>query len=113
MTLETMKEVTSIGDFDVTRVGSFGPQSGSVEINDDANTIAFKLQDGPVKENGINGCQVDTIIEAGMMILQGLDEKMPCMENQMAINSLENALLWLELRIDTRKRRGVEGSNRS
>ena len=35
----------------------------------------IKIQNGPIKENGVNGCQVDTIIEATKAIIEGLNKK--------------------------------------
>lgn len=111
MALNTLKEVTSIGDFEVGRAQWMGMQLKNIVIDDVHNIITFKLQDGPIKEHGVNGCQVDTIIEAAMMILQGLDEQHHCVENSHAINYLEEALLWLEQRKLNREKRGVEGTD--
>ena len=112
----TMKEIYDIKrnwllrkypwKFAIKRVTWRQPDDHFIEVNDEANAITFKLQNGP-----INGCQVDTIIEAAMMVLEGLNEKFPCVENQLAINRLEEALIWLEARTSDRKRRGVEGTN--
>ena len=105
MALETLKEITSIGEFDVKRVEWRQAPNNFVEINDNANAITFKLQHGPIKEHGVNGCQVDTIIEAAMMILEGLNEQVPCTETSMAVNKLEEALIWLESRKTDREQR--------
>lgn len=106
MTLNTLKEVTSIGEFVICREFYLGipVELEHVLIDDDRNLIAFRLQNGSIKEHGVNGCQADTIIEAAMMILEGLNEQVQCVETSMAINKLEEALLWLE-------RRGVEGTD--
>lgn len=104
--------VTQIGEFKVdTDSGGAVGHDAYVAISEDGAMISFTLQQGPIKEIGVNGCQVDTIIEAAMMILQGLDEKSPCPENALAINSLENALIHLEMRKRDRTQRGTEGTN--
>ena len=110
MLREIFEGIESIGDSHIQRT-EWEQTENFVEFDERGNSISFTLQNGPIREVGINGCQIDTIIEAAMMIVQGLDEKFPCMENKFAINSLENALLFLELRKQKRIKRGVEGTN--
>lgn len=108
MALETLAGVESIGGYKVTRTGQGNDFIG---IMDDDNAIAFKLQKGPIKEVGVNGCQVDTMIEAAKLIIEGLNKKFPCRENYLAIAKLEGALLWLYARTEGREARGVEGTS--
>lgn len=82
-----------------------------VYVRHDKNSLSFTLQNGPVKENGINGCQVDTIIETAKIMLEGLNKKFPCRENAVAITKLDEALMWLEKRTKDRIERNVEGTN--
>jgi hypothetical protein len=111
MLREIFEGIESIGDSIIVRT-EWNQSEHYVELDERGNSISFTLQNGPIKEGGVNGCQVDTIIEAAMMIVQGFDEKFPCMENKFAINSLENALLFLELRKQKRISCGVEGYSR-
>ncbi len=111
MALETLKGVSEIGGFAVKRTCWNQPAENFIEINDDGNAITFKLQQGPIKENGINGCQVDTLIEAAKMMIERLNEKFPCGENETAIENLKYALQDLKNRRADRERRGVEGLN--
>ena len=77
------------------------------------NSIAFTIQNGPVflADVGVNGCQVDTIIEAARLILVGLNKNPHnCRENSMAITKLDEALMWLKKRKEDRVARGVEGT---
>ncbi len=69
-----------------------------IYVRNDVNSISFTLQNGRVAENGINGCRVETIVEAGMMILEEFDEQLTCYENELAINALEQALIHLKKR---------------
>lgn len=115
MALETLKDVEEIGGFETDRgwdseVDSVGSESYPVWIDDKENMIAFKIQDGPIKESGVNGCQVDTIIEAAKLMLRGLNEKVPSDYNATAITKLEDALFWLDQRRKSRVSRGVEGT---
>ena len=78
----------------------------------DENSIAkleFQIQDGAVKENGINGCQIDDVIETAKNIIQSFNNRFPCRENSMIITKLDEALLWSLKRKLDREKRGVEG----
>ena len=122
MALETLKSVTKIGDFDVLSERPL-KSDGSVDwdafdelrktspvyIDHDVNMISFRVQDGPIQENGVNGCQVDTLIETAKLIIEGLNKKFPCRENAMIITKLDEALLWSIKRKLDREKRGVEG----
>ena len=97
MALKTLKGIKEIGGFKIIRVK---PEDMSwdefdqlrdeypINITDKMNCISFKIQDGPIKENGVNGCQVDTIIETCRIIIAGLDKKCPSDENKLAYNGL-------------------------
>lgn len=113
MALETLKGVEKIGGFEVKRVEWKQPEGNYIEVNDSCNAITFKIQNGPIKEKGVNGCQVDTIIETAKTMLEGLNNKFPCRENACAITKLDEALHWLEHRRKEREKRGVEGYSKS
>lgn len=132
MALQTLKGLKSLGNFSVvvmdelrekyperfTETGAMDHKwfeetirpLNFVYIRNDKNSLAFTLQNGPVKQVGVNGCQVDTIIEAAKKIIEGLDSQYPCMENKNAIERLGQALLWLGERTRVRELRGVEGT---
>jgi hypothetical protein len=134
MALETLRGINKIGDFKVVvmdELRSVYPdkfnESGAMDwqwfekdirpvnfvyIRHDKNSLSFTLQNGPVKEFGVNGCQVDTVIEAAKLILEGLNKNFPCRENACAITKLDEALMWLFKRKTDRIERGVEGENK-
>ena len=112
MALETLKDVTEIDGFAVKQVRWNQPIDNHIEVNNKDNAITFKIQDGPIAEHGVNGCQVDTMIETARIIIHGLNKKFPCRENSLAITKLEEALLWLYKRKADREKRGVEGFNK-
>ena len=73
----------------------------------------INFQEGPIKENGVNGvCNEDLIV----MVITRLEsfQKTPyaCKENEMAITKLEESLLWLRKRTIGRENRNVEGTNK-
>jgi hypothetical protein len=120
MALETLAGTEKIGGFKIVRVkppemswDDFDKLRDEFPINitERMNTISFKLQLGPIKTYGLNGCQVDTMIEAARLILVGLNSHFPCRENSVAITKLDEALMWLEKRKKDREARGVEGVN--
>ena len=84
----------------------FGPY---VKVNHDTNEITFKIQNGPIKEVGENGCQVDMMVYISRCIISGLNQKFPCRENSCAITKLDEAGHWLDARTKDREVRGVEG----
>ena len=135
MALETLKGVKYIGGFAVVPMDELREkhpdkfnESGAMDykwfekdirpfnhvyIRHDVNSLSFTLQNGPVKDHGVNGCQVDTVIEAAKLIIEGLNANFPCRENAMAITKLDEALLWLMKRKMDRESRGVEGHNKA
>lgn len=119
MALETLKNVEEIGGFKVIRKrGGFSwdefderRKEFPISIVDEKNMVSFRIQKGPVNENGVNGCQVDTLIEVAKIMLEGLNKSFPCRENAKAITRLDEALLWLLKRKLDREARGVEGKS--
>lgn len=109
MALETLKGIKEVDGFEVTGgVSNFG-ENRPIFVNDEANQIAFKIQKGPIKEAGLNGCQVDQIIHVAKIIVEGLNKNFPCRENAVVITKLDEALMWLDKRKKDRVKREVEG----
>lgn len=126
MALETLAGIEEIGGFKITTeeerneiVAKHGwdyfdeyRKTHPIHITHEQNMISFRIQNGPIKENGINGCQVDTMIKTALIIIEALNEKFHCKENDYAIANLTSALMWLESRKKNREARGVEGFNK-
>lgn len=135
MALETLKGVDEIGGFKVVvmdelrekRPDMFRPDGSMIYhlfdteirphhfiyVRHDVNSLSFNLQRGPIKENGVNGCQVDTLIEAARVIIDGLNDQFPCEENRQALIALDEALNWMDIRRRNREKRGVEGTSKA
>ena len=79
--------------------------------NNDVGHISFNKQVGPIKEYGVNGVQVDDMVEVIKNIIQSLNDKFPCRENAMVITKLDEAQMWLGKRKADREKRNVEGTN--
>jgi len=135
MALETLKGIKEINGFEVVVMDDLREkypekfnESGAMDwvwfekdirpkafiyVRNDKNSISFTLQNQPIKECGVNGCQVDELIEAAKIILTGLNTKFPCRQNSLAITKLDEALHWLTDRRNDREKRGVEGESKS
>lgn len=133
MALETLKGVTEFGGFNVvvmddlrekhperfTETGAMDhvwfettirPNS-FIYVRNDKNSLAFTLQSGPVREVGINGCQVDTLIHAARHIIIELNLKLHSAHNLTAIAGLNTAIAALDARTAERQASGVEGTS--
>jgi len=133
MALENLNGVSEIGGFGVVIMDTLREkfpekfnESGAMDykwfeaeirptnfiyVRHDKNSLSFTLQNGPIKEVGVNGCQIDTVIETVKVVLEGLNAKFPCQENAYAITKLDEALHWLNARKVNREKRGVEGTS--
>lgn len=120
MALETLKGVMKIDGYSVLENehsltkeewDKIPEEDKFIVINHGRNSISFKIQDKPIKEVGVNGCQVDTLIKTAQIIIEKLNEKFPCRENEQAINGLETAIIALNDRKHDRELRGVEGTS--
>ncbi len=87
------------------------PPVPSISIDHNESTISFKLQCGPIKEVGKNGCQVDDIVATAIEFLKAANQIYPCKENDNAIAKFKEGIFWLEERKRDRSKRGVEGTN--
>lgn len=85
----------------------------NTEFNPETDLLAkIHFQEGPIKENGVNGVANEDLLVMVIRRLQGFqDSPYSCRENAMAITKLEEALMWLRKRTMGRENRGVEGTN--
>jgi hypothetical protein len=97
MALEHLPESYKVADF--------------IEFDKEKDTIKFKFQSGSIKENGVNGCQIDELFKIGGDIVKSLNDKFPCRENALAITKNEECVMWMEARTKNRVKRNVEGKN--
>lgn len=73
----------------------------------------IRFQNGPVKENGVNGCHQEDLLAIVIHRLRGFQSgDFACRENAIALTKIEEALHWLEHRTRERQKRGVEGTNK-
>lgn len=79
---------------------------------DDVELLNVQFQNGPVRENGVNGVSNEALLKIVAHRLQGFQSgDFRCRENALALTKIEEALMWLESRTKGRMARGVEGTN--
>lgn len=79
--------------------------------------LEIYFQNGPIKESGVNGCQVEDVIQVCIDRIDYLNSlyekgKFRCRENSLAITKLEEAKHWLQHRTELRTRQKVEGTSK-
>lgn len=84
-----------------------------IYVRHDKNSLSFTIQNGPIGEVGVNGCQVTDVIAVAKHIIEELNKKFPCRENAVTLTKLDEALLWQKKRTWDREQRGVEGTSQA
>ena len=82
-----------------------------IQLGIDKGSISFTLQTGPIKEVGVNGCQIDALIEMAREIIAYFNKQYPCRENSLVLTKLDEAMMWLKERTSRREREKTEGTN--
>lgn len=78
-------------------------------VDQEVNMISFRIQNGPIKEVGVNGCQVTDMLKVAKHIIEKLNEKFPCPHNGETLHHLGLALQHQAARTKDREARNVEG----
>ncbi len=72
--------------------------------------INITFQNGTVRNNGVNGAQMEDVIDLLINRLLGFQRgPLSCRENALAITKLEEARMWLNERTRKRSEQGVKG----
>ena len=118
MALENLRDVKKLGGFRVVHLDGEETEDDALSkdrfilINHQLNIIQFNIQKGPIKETGVNGCQIDCLIAAvGEVLAELQDGKFACAENGQALNALRLAQFCLNARTERRTREQTEGTN--
>jgi hypothetical protein len=88
-------------------------ETGWPQVHGQESSVKFTIQSGPIKEFGVNGCQVDDVIVWVKEKIEGFNKAFPCRENSLVVTKLEEALLWSLKRKLDREKRQVEGLNKA
>jgi hypothetical protein len=73
--------------------------------------LSIKLQNGPIKEVGENGTQIDSLGKIWDNLIYEFNLKYPCIENTKSRAAIQKALKYQEDRTRNRIARNVEGKN--
>lgn len=81
-------------------------------IEDLMGYVKIKFQSGPVGNEGVNGTQIENVLQILVERLISFQEgEFNCRENALAITKIEEAIHWLQARTEKRVLQGVEGKN--
>lgn len=84
-----------------------------IQLTDGKTLEQVNFQNGPVKEFGRNGIHNEDLLVIVADRLVGFQAgEYACAANQKALESVLDALKHLRIRTETRKARGVEGTNK-
>lgn len=85
-------------------------KEATLEEGDHFSKVSF--QNGPIKENGVNGCHQEDLLAIVIHRLECFQSgPFACRENRLALACCESALDMLNNRTKDRQDRGVEGTN--
>ena len=82
-------------------------------IRVEGNKVIFWVQDGPIKESGVNGIQATDMLEYCKHLFTSLNKAYECDENHITVNAINVALDAQKLRTKDREKRGVEGQSKA
>jgi len=113
MTLKTVRGLVELNGMAVVNIEDELSRQEYLDIikdnyifaNHKTGTLCFRLQDGPIKEVGVNGCQIDHVVAMVRHIISAMNENYPCEENRNVLLSLDSAQYWLEERRRDRSKR--------
>ena len=93
------------------------PAGGTTIVQENGTKfLVIPFQDGPISERGVNGVQVEHLLEAAQERLEFLNTasygRYRCEENELAIQGINIAMDALDLRTKRRVKQGDEGYNR-
>jgi hypothetical protein len=102
-------EYNALKDFQDYIGGLNGP-ADSTELQIEGHTIIdVNWQSGSGTEK--NGAFIEEVLAVAYGQLKGLNDKLPCCENSLALTNIEQAILWLAQRKANRQYRSVDGKD--
>jgi hypothetical protein len=97
MDLEMLDNLKQVRGYEIKKVNWNHPKDNFIEINEEANAITFKIQNG-VKLKGEDGCEVSVLLEIVKELLDKSNDIFWSHHSETAIVHLNNALSALDLR---------------
>lgn len=116
MALEALHDIKHLDGFAVRHFGTEeapdGPRNAFISLDRADNSLTFQFQNGPIKEVGINGCQITALLHAFEQILTSLNKLKKCQENDHTLRHIVEAIRTQEQRTARRTIEGTEGTNK-
>lgn len=85
---------------------------GNVEGALPQSYAKVSFQNGPIKENDVNGCHQEDLLAIVIDRLESFQKgDFRCRENAIALTKIQEAMMWLNSRTSKRQNMGVEGTN--
>ena len=114
-TIQKRNNLNTVYAVDEPGIGNANHAYQVVVTNDKGEEIPYAItfQNGPRKEkNSIHGLLDTDLLEIVRDRLKGFQSgDYACRENALALTALEEALLWMNKRVEDRAARGVLGTN--
>lgn len=83
-----------------------------VERINDITVLDIKFQTGGTASTERNGIFIEDLLIAARAKLNEYNKQLPCRENQLAMDKIDEAILWLTYRKTEREHRGVYGTDK-
>lgn len=99
----------------LARLSAAIPGAGDTGPDGEAMSVLSRIrfQDGPIAEHGVNGVQIDDVLEVLLARMRMLNQgQFACRENSLAITDLESAQNWMRRRTANREKQKVEGQDK-
>ena len=74
-----------------------------IKPDEDNHSVKFIIQNGTIKDCGVNGVQITDVLKYVMYVYKSLNNNIQCRENELTIDDIENALEWQNKRTENRK----------
>ena len=87
-------------------------EPSDIHFDEETHVLTVKLQKGPIKEVGPNGCQLDDVILWITQRIAFFNKSHPCHENELTVDALKIAHRAQHMRKLSREARGVEGTSK-
>lgn len=81
-----------------------------IEQNNGRTVLDIKFQTGGTANTEKNGIFIEDLLIIARAKLAEYNNQLPCRENQLAIDKIDEAILWLTYRKAEREHRGVYGT---
>jgi len=119
MSLKCFERIDTIAEHKIQKINVLAEPvcfqdcaENSIKVDVENAVICFKIQNGPRREVGVNGVDIDCLAYALRDIIRDLDGQFPDSANIVALSHINSIIDLFDERRTRRMARGVEGFNR-